>query len=62
MRLAAIYGAGAAMGFTPQQINDMTVWQYMAAVDGYVKANSSEGGDKLGADEIDELWEWVKEG
>lgn len=42
MRFAAIYGNGAMMGFTPQQVRAMSVWQFMAAVDGYVKANSSE--------------------
>lgn len=30
------------MGFTPQQVGDMTMWQFMAAADGYAKANSSE--------------------
>jgi len=46
------------MGFTPQQINDMSMWQYLAAVDGYVKANSSDDG-ALSDKERDELWDWI---
>lgn len=47
------------MGFTPQQVNEMSVWQFMAALDGYIAANSPE--DKgLTTKEADELWEWVK--
>ncbi|QKC99176.1 hypothetical protein [Mesorhizobium sp. NZP2298] len=59
MRFAAIYGTGAAIGFTPQQVNEMSPWQYLAAVDGYIKANSSDDGE-LTAKEIDELWDWLK--
>lgn len=46
------------MGFSPQQINEMSVWQYMAAIDGYIKANSSDDGE-LSAAEIDDLWKWL---
>ncbi len=48
------------MGFTPQQVNEMSVWQFMAAVDGYVKANSADDG-KLDGKEIDDIWEWLQE-
>lgn len=48
------------MGFTPQQVNDMSVWQYLAALDGYVKANTSEKPGSLGGKEADELWEWME--
>lgn len=48
------------MGFTPQQINDMSIWQFMAAVDGYVEAKMPDDGG-LTAKEVDELWEWVQE-
>ncbi|MBO9100001.1 MULTISPECIES: gene transfer agent family protein [unclassified Rhizobium] len=53
-----IYGAGAVMGFSPQQINEMTVWQFMAAFDGYVKHHSDEG-EKLSEKDADELFEWL---
>lgn len=46
------------IGFTPQQVNEMSVWQFMAAVDGYVEANSTDDGS-LSAKEIDDLWDWL---
>ena len=39
----------------------MSMWQFMAAVDGYVKANSTDDGG-LSQAEKEELWEWVSEG
>jgi len=47
------------IGFTPQQVNGMSVWQFMAAVDGYVQANT-EGDGSLNGREADELWEWMQ--
>lgn len=35
------------------------MWQFMAAIDGYVKANTPEGELGLSAVEKDELWEWL---
>lgn len=32
------------MGFTPQQVGAMSLWQYMAVVDGYSRAHSGGGG------------------
>lgn len=46
------------MGFTPQQVNDMSMWQFMAAVDGYIEANASDD-VALTAKEVDELWSWL---
>jgi hypothetical protein len=37
----------------------MSVWQFMAAVDGYVEANTQDDGSLTPA-EIDELWDWVQ--
>lgn len=37
----------------------MSVWQFMAAVDGYVKANTSEENASLSAKEADDLWGWL---
>ncbi|MBB3944704.1 hypothetical protein GGQ73_000629 [Rhizobium skierniewicense] len=47
------------IGFTPQQVNEMSVWQFMAMVDGYVEANSPDDGS-LTAKEVDELWDFVQ--
>ena len=41
VRFAGIYGAGAALGFTPQEVDAMSLWQLNAAVDGYVMAHGS---------------------
>lgn len=35
------------------------MWQFMAAVDGYVKANTPENERGLSEKEKDELWEFV---
>ena len=48
------------IGFTPQQVDVMSVWQYMAAVEGYARANDPEAAKRLSGQERDELWEWVK--
>lgn len=60
MRFAAIYGSGAAIGFTPQQVNEMSVWQFFAALDGYIKANSGGDGAELTGEELEDLWDWIK--
>jgi len=41
------------MGFTPEQINAMSIWQYMACVDGYIEANSSEDSRGMAKSEYD---------
>ncbi len=47
------------MGFTPQQINDMSIWQYASALEGYIAANSTEDAG-LSDKETDELWDWLQ--
>ena len=47
------------MGFSPQQVNAMSVWQYMAALDGFIAANSPEE-KGLTAKEADDLWDWIE--
>ncbi len=54
-----IYGVGAAMGFTPQQVDVMSMWQFRAAVNGYVAANSPQTGAKLSEEEANELFDWI---
>ena len=60
IRFADIYGTGAAIGFTPQEVNEMTMWQFMAAVDGYVTANSSEDNKGMSKKEQDDVWRWMQ--
>ncbi|MAM13021.1 MAG: hypothetical protein CML23_21735 [Rhizobiaceae bacterium] len=63
IRMAKIYGAGAAMGFSPQQVDAMSVWQFSAALDGYIKANSAEENSqtKLTDGQVEEIWTWLQE-
>lgn len=60
LRFARIYGAGAVMGFSPQQVDQMTLWQFFAAIDGYVKANGGGQDTKLSETEKDDIWEWMQ--
>jgi hypothetical protein len=64
LRFAAIYGVGAAVGFTPQEVNGMSIWQFQAAVEGWVDAHAAaetEGQPAaLSDNEKDELWDWLK--
>ena len=46
------------MGFTPQQVNAMSMWQFLAAVDGYVRAQGGE--DKMSSKEADDLFAWLQ--
>ena len=48
------------MGFTPQQVGRMSVWQYLAALDGYVAANNPDAAKSLTDEEADELFEWLE--
>ena len=40
----------------------MSMWQYMAALDGYIKANTPDEPGKLSEAEKDDLWDWIKAG
>jgi hypothetical protein len=62
MRVAPIYGSGAAMGFTPQQINEMSIWQFYAALNGYIDHNTPKDTGKLSQDELEDLADWIYEG
>lgn len=37
----------------------MSMWQFMAALEGYIAANSSDGDKGLSGKEKDELAEWL---
>lgn len=43
------------MGFTPQDVRAMSLWQYMAAVDGYSRAHSGGGANGMDDKTFDEL-------
>lgn len=45
------------MGFPPAAVRVMSLWHYMAALEGWQKANESEDADRLlSEDEEDELF------
>lgn len=48
------------MGFTPQQVNDMSMWQFFAALNGYIAANTPKGSEKLSEKEADDLFAWIE--
>lgn len=48
------------MGFDPEQIGRLSMWQYRAAFEGYVKANTPEDDGTLTKADEDALWEMVK--
>jgi len=48
------------MGFTPQQVDAMSMWQFMAALDGYAKHHDPEAAKKLTAGEKEDLWVFVQ--
>lgn len=37
-----LYGIGAAIGFTPAEVDGCTPWEFMAAVDGYNAAHDPD--------------------
>jgi hypothetical protein len=41
-RWSSYYGAGAVIGFTPRDVDDMTLWEFQACSEGYRKAHASE--------------------
>lgn len=48
------------MGFTPQQVDDMSMWQFFAALNGYIDANTPKQGNKLTDAEADDLFDWIE--
>lgn len=54
-----LYVNGAIMGFTPQQVNEMSIWQYVTAWEGYVKHHSGDE-EKMSSKESEELFAWLE--
>lgn len=57
--MGAIYGVGAVIGWTPQQVNEQSLWQFLAATEGYREAHNPDGDKELSVSEADELWDWI---
>ncbi|MBZ9653549.1 hypothetical protein [Phyllobacterium lublinensis] len=50
-RWSGYYAAGAAMGFSPRQIDEMSLWEFGAVIDGYKRANGVEEAPPTMADD-----------
>lgn len=37
----------------------MSMWQYMAAVEGYIAANNPDE-NRMSGKEVDDMWDWLK--
>lgn len=46
------------MGFTPQQVDQMSIWEFMACRDGW---NAAHGGQEASAGVADFSDEWLRE-
>jgi hypothetical protein len=48
---------GAAMGFTPREVDEMTLWELSACIDGYNEANSADDPTPphMSSEEFDEM-------
>jgi hypothetical protein len=57
--MAVIYGNGAAMGFTPQQVDAMSIWQFNAAWSGWIKSKGPVK-ETLSDEQADELFDWLE--
>lgn len=50
------------MGFSPAEVKAMSVFEYLAALDGFSEANNPEQPGKLSEVEKEELFEWLQAG
>lgn len=50
-----VYGLGVVMGFTPQQVGAMSLWQFMACADGWARANSPEAAKRSNDDDFGDV-------
>ncbi|MEZ2132465.1 MULTISPECIES: hypothetical protein [unclassified Sinorhizobium] len=46
------------MGFTPADVKAMSMWEFLASVDGYVRAQGGE--EKMSNAEAEDLWQWLQ--
>lgn len=59
LRFGKVIAAGAAMGFSPQQVREMSVHDFAAAAHAFAEANSPSGA-RMSAREADEVWDWMQ--
>lgn len=50
------------IGWTPQQVDEMSLWQFRAAAEGYREAHAPDGAARgLSDEEFRSLAEWIDE-
>ncbi|MET3925934.1 hypothetical protein [Devosia sp. 2618] len=59
--MSRIYAAGAAMGWTAEQVDRTSMWKFWASWNGYVKANTPKEPGKLSDSEKDAIWARMQE-
>lgn len=42
MKFSAIYGTGAVMGFSPRDVDEMSLWEFVACQKAYAKAHGAK--------------------
>ena len=52
---------GAAMGWTVHDVKRSSMWEFFAAWNGYVEANTPKDGAKLSTEEADALFDWIEQ-
>ena len=60
IRAANLYGNGAAMGFSPDQVDRASIWQMTAAQAGFDRTNTPDADKQLSSAEMDLLWQGVQ--
>jgi hypothetical protein len=48
------------MGFSPTEVNRMSMWQFSEALAGYAKANDPDAANELSSAEADDIWKWMQ--
>lgn len=48
------------MGCTPQEVNELSMWQYFAALDGFHEANNPDASKEMSAAEVEDVWAWMQ--
>lgn len=58
--MSEVYGSGAVMGMSPSEVDKTSMWKFMAAAEGFAKANDPGSRNELSSSEAEELWDWMK--
>lgn len=56
-----IFGLGAAMGWDAAAVKAASFWEFFAAWNGYLEANTPRDDKKLSEDDKDRIWQRMQE-